>query len=263
MPRARGGVRRVAPRHGRVRGAGRVRRCCSGCSPTTSTASSPGRAQYTHLLDPDDAHVVDDIIVWWVDADRLPRDAERVEHRPARRRARRGGRGHGAGDVEFADVTADARGARGAGARGAGAARDGRSPTRPAVPRFAVQPSSRGELGSSRAPATPAKTASSSTCPAGAPRRAVGRAARRRASRRPGSGARDTLRLEAGLPLHGHELGPGHHAAAGRPRLGRALGQGRLPRARAARGRARAGRGPPAARARASTGGDPARRATR
>src|SRR5436305_4788335 len=26
----------------------------------------PGRAQYTHLLDPDDAHVVDDIIVWWV-----------------------------------------------------------------------------------------------------------------------------------------------------------------------------------------------------
>ncbi|HEX5096973.1 MAG TPA: glycine cleavage system protein T, partial [Acidimicrobiia bacterium] len=25
----------------------------------------PGRAQYTHLLDPDDAHVVDDIIVWW------------------------------------------------------------------------------------------------------------------------------------------------------------------------------------------------------
>ena len=29
---------------------------------------APGRAQYTHLLDPSDAHVVDDIIVWWVDA---------------------------------------------------------------------------------------------------------------------------------------------------------------------------------------------------
>src|SRR5688572_8074916 len=27
----------------------------------------PGHTQYTHLLDPGDAHVVDDIIVWWVD----------------------------------------------------------------------------------------------------------------------------------------------------------------------------------------------------
>src|SRR5215510_6111562 len=25
----------------------------------------PGRAQYTHLLDPDDASVLDDLIVWW------------------------------------------------------------------------------------------------------------------------------------------------------------------------------------------------------
>src|SRR5206468_470148 len=31
----------------------------------------PGRAQYTHLLDPVDAHVVDDIIVWWVAPDRF------------------------------------------------------------------------------------------------------------------------------------------------------------------------------------------------
>ena len=27
----------------------------------------PGRAQYTHLLDPADAGVLDDLIVWWVD----------------------------------------------------------------------------------------------------------------------------------------------------------------------------------------------------
>ena len=31
----------------------------------------PGRAQYTHLLDPDDASVLDDIIVWWVDEQRF------------------------------------------------------------------------------------------------------------------------------------------------------------------------------------------------
>ena len=30
---------------------------------------APGRAQYTHLFDPDDAHVVDDIIVWWLAPD--------------------------------------------------------------------------------------------------------------------------------------------------------------------------------------------------
>ena len=31
------------------------------------TKVSPGRAQYTHLLDPADASVLDDIIVWWLD----------------------------------------------------------------------------------------------------------------------------------------------------------------------------------------------------
>ena len=30
---------------------------------------SPGRAQYTHLLDPDEAWVIDDIIVWWQEPD--------------------------------------------------------------------------------------------------------------------------------------------------------------------------------------------------
>ena len=27
---------------------------------------APGRAQYTHLLDPKDASVLDDIIIWWI-----------------------------------------------------------------------------------------------------------------------------------------------------------------------------------------------------
>ncbi len=46
---------------------------------------SPGRAQYTHLLDPDDASVLDDIIVWWHPGRRrtgtVRRDAQRLEHR--------------------------------------------------------------------------------------------------------------------------------------------------------------------------------------
>ncbi len=32
---------------------------------------SPGRAQYTHLLDDGDGSVVDDMIVWWIDDDRF------------------------------------------------------------------------------------------------------------------------------------------------------------------------------------------------
>src|SRR5438270_2310811 len=31
----------------------------------------PGQAQYTHLLDEDDASVLDDIIVWWIDETRF------------------------------------------------------------------------------------------------------------------------------------------------------------------------------------------------
>ena len=49
----------------------------------------PGRAQYTHLLDPTTRTVLDDIIVWWVDDESLRRHAERVEHRPGARRADR------------------------------------------------------------------------------------------------------------------------------------------------------------------------------
>ena len=42
-----------------------------------------------------------------------------------------------------------------------------------------------------------------------------------------GLGARDTLRLESGLPLHGHELGPGITPLQAGPRLGGGLGQAR------------------------------------
>ena len=61
-----------------------------------------------------------------------------------------------------------------------------------------------------------------------------------RASPPPGLGARDTLRLEAALPLYGHELTPSLDHARGPSRLGPRLGQADLPRARGRGGRARA-----------------------
>ena len=85
-----------------------------------------------------------------------------------------------------------------------------------------------------------------------------------------GLGARDTLRLEAGLPLHGHELGPGiTPLQAGLGWVVR-LGQGRLPGPGGAGGREGAGvaraaaghrrRGPPPAPrpgSRCCVGGEP------
>ncbi len=46
------------------------------------TKVTPGRAQYTHLLDELDGSVLDDIIVWWLDEETFERHAERQQHRP-------------------------------------------------------------------------------------------------------------------------------------------------------------------------------------
>ena len=170
----------------------------------------PGRAQYTHLLDPDDAHVVDDIIVWWVDADEflvMPNasNTDPIVGTLARRR-----RGARAAAVRDRRRHRDACGARGAGARGARAARRRSSPELAAVPRFAVAPVAWGDVECIVAGTGYTGEDGVEIHVPGRARAALWRRARRRRASRPaGLGARDTLRLEAGLPLHGHELGPG------------------------------------------------------
>jgi aminomethyltransferase len=156
-----------------------------------------GRAQYTHLLDPDDASVLDDIIVWWV-------DAERFDVMPNASNTSRVLGALGAGD----DVT----GSRAVLAVQGPDARDRLATVFPAaaeVARFTVArpvwdgvectvagTGYTGEDGvevavpADAAPALWAAVTGAGVVPAGL-------------------GARDTLRLEVGLPLHGHELGPG------------------------------------------------------
>ena len=73
----------------------------------------PGRAQYTHLLDPDDAHVVDDIIVWWVGDDEFLVMPNASNTDAVARRARRRRWPHADGACTIADITDEPRRARG------------------------------------------------------------------------------------------------------------------------------------------------------
>ena len=155
----------------------------------------PGRAQYTHLLD-DDGFVVDDIIVWWVAEDRF-------DVMP---------------NASNTDSVLDALGGNDVTAERAIIAVQGPTarerlgtvaPEAASVHRFSVERfewngetclvAGTGYTGEDGVECeVPAAVAADfweavlgcGVLPAGL-------------------GARDTLRLEAGLPLHGHELGPG------------------------------------------------------
>ncbi|HSL74760.1 MAG TPA: glycine cleavage system aminomethyltransferase GcvT [Ilumatobacteraceae bacterium] len=162
---------------------------------------APGRAQYTHLLDPADASVVDDIIVWW-----HPRDDTAVDVFDVMPNASNtdGVRAAIGGD----DTTAD-RAVIAVQGPEALAAVAQVVPETASVGRFRVGRASwhgaectvagtgyTGETGLEIAVPTAAATE-------------LWRALLDAGVQPAGLGARDTLRLEAGLPLHGHELGPG------------------------------------------------------
>jgi aminomethyltransferase len=166
---------------------------------------APGRAQYTHLLDPDDASVLDDIITWWIDGDVfdvMPNASNTDRVTGALLEAGAAGR------LTVEDVTGERAviAVQGPEARARLAQV---SAAAAAVPRFAVAhvdwdgtdlvvagTGYTGEDGVELAvPSERAEDLWAALMDAGV--------------EPAGLGARDTLRLEAGLPLHGHELGPG------------------------------------------------------
>ena len=162
------------------------------------TKVAPGRAQYTHLLDEEDASVLDDIIVWWVEDStfHVMPNASNTERVVA-------ALGGGARDIthERAVLALQGPNARkllapiapeaaavgrfhvtrfswqGAACIAAGTGYTGEDGVEIAVPTDAAQGLWDAVIAAGFEPA--------------------------------GLAARDTLRLEAGLPLHGHELGAG------------------------------------------------------
>ncbi len=167
----------------------------------------PGRAQYTHLLDPHDAHVVDDLIVWWTDPEEwivMPNASNTAPLLAALAEAV----GRSGGDARVDDVTAGRAVLAIQGPRARERA-TGLVPAVATVERFAVVRSTFGG-GEVLVAGTGYTGEDGVEVHVGADRAAdLWRDLLDRGVQPAGLGARDTLRLEAGLPLHGHELGPG------------------------------------------------------
>ena len=169
---------------------------------------APGRAQYTHLLDEHDASVLDDIIIWWIDTehfDVMPNasNTDRITAVLAE-----SAQGHEVADVDAVDVTSQRAVIAVQGPR-ARERLDQIVPGAASVGRFRVaQLEWRGALLTVAGTGYTGEDGLEVAVP-------VDHCAElwecltAESVMPAGLGARDTLRLEAGLPLHGHELGPG------------------------------------------------------
>jgi aminomethyltransferase len=156
---------------------------------------APGRAQYTHLLD-EQASVLDDIIVWW-------RGAESFDVMPNASNTGRVLSAIGGTDVTGARAILAVQGPQ------ARALLGDVSPAAASVGRFHVAEL---EIDGTQVVVAGTGYTGEDGVEIAVPNEAAAELFERivAAGVLPaGLGARDTLRLEAGLPLHGHELGAG------------------------------------------------------
>ncbi len=163
---------------------------------------APGRAQYTHLLDPDDASVLDDIIVWWhpdTDDGRLRFDVMPNASNTDRVRAAVGG-------VETTHERAvlAVQGPQ---------ARDRLAtiwPDAAAIGRFRVGHAElEGHRVHRRRNRLHGRGRGRDRRPGARPHRSCGRPSSPPACSRPGSAHATPSASKLAFPLHGHELGPG------------------------------------------------------
>jgi aminomethyltransferase len=158
----------------------------------------PGRAQYTHLLDDADGSVLDDIIVWW-----HPGEDQVFDVMPNASNTGRVTDAIGGTDITATRAVIAVQGpsardlvatffpeAAAVGRFRVGHCTWGDVPVVVAGTGYTGEPGLEIAVPADAAPSLWAALAEAGVTPAGL-------------------GARDTLRLEAGLPLHGHELGPG------------------------------------------------------
>ena len=167
-----------------------------GCLTNDLARIAPGRAQYTHLLDKEDASVLDDIIVWWV-SDQI------FDVMPNASNTDRVVAAIGGTDTTSTRAVIAVQGpeARSIVAKFCDEAA--------AVKRFTVR-----EVKVCGFPCVVAGTGYTGEdgIEIAVPNEGaavVWNALREAGAIPAGLGARDTLRLESGLPLHGHELGEG------------------------------------------------------